>query len=275
MSAPSSPTFEMADPIDEAEALRRLRATDDPSAQYYAAWWLGRHRSQHPDTLPLLLAAMRQRRARQLGDGVEENAVARNATRAVGKLGPSASEAIPVLLELLDDPDYGLREAAARSLGELRAKVALPALVARLRSGPNVAGARASNSANLVEPCEALLEAIGDLGSSDDEVIDVLESFLAHERPVVQSSACRSLLQLTQEPRWGERLKTLLLHPQLQVRRAALMDLGATGWRPATQAIAATLAENSLKLIALKGLVESAPSDGLDEEIFDVMDGLL
>ena len=275
MSAPSSPTFEMADPIDEAEALRRLRATDDPSAQYYAAWWLGRHRSQHPDTLPLLLAAMRQRRARQLGDGVEENAVARNATRAVGKLGPSASEAIPVLLELLDDPDYGLREAAARSLGELKAKVALPALVARLRSGPNVAGARASDSANLVEPCEALLEAIGDLGASDDEVIGVLESFLAHERPVVQSSACRSLLQLTQEPRWGERLKTLLLHPQLQVRRAALMDLGATGWRPATQAIAATLAENSLKLIALKGLVESAPSDGLDEEIFDVMDGLL
>ena len=275
MSAPSSPTFEMADPIDEAEALRRLRATDDPSAQYYAAWWLGRHRSQHPDTLPLLLAAMRQRRARALGDGVEENAVARNATRAVGKLGPSASEAIPVLLELLDDPDYGLREAAARSLGELRAKVALPALVALLRSGPNVAGARASNSANLLEPCEALLEAIGDLGSSDDEVIEVLESFLAHERPVVQSSACRSLLQLTQEPRWGERLKTLLLHPQLQVRRAALMDLGATGWRPATQAIAATLAENSLKLIALKGLVESAPSDGLDEEIFDVMDGLL
>lgn len=275
MSAPSSPTFEMADPIDEAEALRRLRATDDPSAQYYAAWWLGRHRSQHPDTLPLLLVAMRQRRARQLGDGVEENAVARNATRAVGKLGPSASEAIPVLLELLDDPDYGLREAAARSLGELKAKVALPALVARLRSGPNVAGARAADSANLVEPCEALLEAIGDLGASDDEVIGVLESFLAHERPVVQSSACRSLLQLTQEPRWGERLKTLLLHPQLQVRRAALMDLGATGWRPATQAIAATLAENSLKLIALKGLVESAPSDGLDEEIFDVMDGLL
>ena len=275
MSAPSSTTFEMADPIDEAEALRRLRATDDPSAQYYAAWWLGRHRSQHPDTLPLLLAAMRQRRARQLGDGVEENAVARNATRAVGKLGPSASEAIPVLLELLDDPDYGLREAAARSLGELKATVALPALVARLRSGPNVAGARASDSANLVEPCEALLEAIGDLGASDEEVIGVLESFLAHERPVVQCSACRSLLQLTQEPRWGERLKTLLLHPQLQVRRAALMDLGATGWRPATQAIAATLAENSLKLIALRGLVESAPSDGLDEEIFDVMDGLL
>ena len=28
------------DPISEDEALRRLRLTDDPSAQYYAAWWL-------------------------------------------------------------------------------------------------------------------------------------------------------------------------------------------------------------------------------------------
>jgi len=28
------------DPIDEEEALRRLQLSDDPSAQYYAAWWL-------------------------------------------------------------------------------------------------------------------------------------------------------------------------------------------------------------------------------------------
>jgi hypothetical protein len=50
----------------------------------------------------------------------------------------------------------------------------------------------------------------------------------------------------------------LLQHQQLQVRRAALMDLGAAGWRPALGPIAATLAENSLKLIALRGLVENA-----------------
>ena len=43
---------------------------------------------------------------------------------------------------------------------------------------------------------------------------------------------------------------------QLQVRRAALMDLGACGWRPAAEALAGCLAENSLKLIALRGLVE-------------------
>jgi phycocyanobilin lyase alpha subunit len=93
------------DPITEPEALRRLRLTDDPSAQYYAAWWLGRNRSTHPDTVPLLQQALRQRRPRDPGAGVEENAVARNAARALGKLGASATAAIPDLLATLDDAD--------------------------------------------------------------------------------------------------------------------------------------------------------------------------
>ncbi len=70
----------------------------------------------------------------------------------------------------------------------------------------------------------------------------------------------------------------LLQHPQLQVRRAALMDLGAVGWRPALEPIAATLAENSLKLIALRGLVEQGGSDGAmpsTEAVLEVMDALL
>ena len=86
-------------PIDENEALARLRS-DDPSAQYYAAWWLGRNRSRHPEALPLLLSALQQRRPRDPGAGVEENAVARNAARALGKLGDP--EAIPELLAALD-----------------------------------------------------------------------------------------------------------------------------------------------------------------------------
>jgi hypothetical protein len=67
------------------------------------------------------------------------------------------------------------------------------------------------------------------------------------------------LLQLSGDPRWGQLLLELLRHPQLQVRRAALMDLGAVGWRPALEPIRGTLAENSLKLIALRGLAERQP----------------
>ena len=263
------------EPISEAEALERLSQKDDPSQQYYGAWWLGRNRSQHPDAVPLLVAALQQRRPRDVGAGVEENAVARNAARALGKLAPAAQAAIPELLAALDDPDDGLREAAARALGELRATAAVAALCRRLAGGPAVAGAPQAGTAKLIEPCEALLEALGDIGVAEAEVMTVIEPFLGHDRPLIRSAAARALLQLSGEARWAQPLLELLRHEQLQVRRAALMDLGAAGYRPAVEAISTTLAENSLKLIALRGLVEHGSGEPGEESLLLAMDGLL
>ena len=93
-----------------------------------------------------------------------------------------------------------------------------------------------------------------------EPLLAVVRSYGDHDRPLIRSAAYRSLLQLTREDAWGEQLVRLLLHSDLQVRRAALLDLGVTGWRPAGVAIAQTLAENSLKLIALRGLVENSPA---------------
>jgi phycocyanobilin lyase alpha subunit len=140
-----------------------------------------------------------------------------------------------------------------------------------------VAGAQQPGTPRLQEPCEALLEALGEIGVAEPEVLAVIQPFVGHERPLIRSAACRSLLQLTGEPHWGEQLVELLQHQQLQVRRAALMDLGAAGWRPALEPIAATLAENSLKLIALRGLVENGvPSgDAATEAVLAAMDALL
>lgn len=263
-------------PISEAEALAQLRQTGDQSSQYYAAWWLGRMRSRHPEAVPLLLAALGQRQPRESGDGVEHNAVARNAARALGKI--ADARAVPELLKVLDDEDDGLREAAARALGELRARAAVPLLTRRLASGPAGAGASRSDSPRLQEPCEAMLEALGAIGGADAEVLAVIRPFTEHERPLVRSAACRALLQLTGEPHWAEQLLQLLEHPQLQVRRAALMDLGAVGWRAALEPIRRTPAENSLKLIALRGLVENGAGgagDNDDEAVLLVMDSLL
>jgi phycocyanobilin lyase alpha subunit len=276
MAAP--PTIPSSgEPISEEEALARLGQTEDQSLQYYAAWWLGRTRSRHPEAVPLLRQALRQRQPRQEHLGVEHNAVARNAARALGKL--EAAEAIPDLLDCLEDPDDGLREAAARALGDVRAMAAIPALCARLRSGPAVAGAPQEGTSRLLEPCEALLEALGAIGDSDPAVLEVLEAYVGHERPLVHSAACRALLQLTGERRWGQPLLELLEHPQLQIRRSALMDLGAVGWRPALEPICATLAENSLKLIALRGLVENVghrgETDPDTETVLRAMDDLL
>ncbi|MEB3200271.1 MAG: HEAT repeat domain-containing protein [Synechococcaceae cyanobacterium] len=261
------------EPISESEALRRLRQTDDQSLQYYAAWWLGRMRSRHPEAVPLLQAALRQRQPRDPAAGVEHNAVARNAARALGKL--EASQAIPDLLAALEDEDDGLREAAARALGELGAAAAVPPLCARLASGPGGAGAPQANSPRLQEPCEALIEALGDIGVREPEVLAVIRPFCDHDRPLIRSAAARALLQLSGERCWGEQLLELLVHPQLQVRRAALMDLGAVGWRPSLDAIRSTLAENSLKLIALRGLAEQGEGDPGLEAVLVVMDDLL
>ncbi len=39
------------EPLSETQVIQNLRQTEDPSAQYYAAWWLGKMRSQHPDAI--------------------------------------------------------------------------------------------------------------------------------------------------------------------------------------------------------------------------------
>jgi phycocyanobilin lyase subunit alpha len=61
-----------------------------------------------------------------------------------------------------------------------------------------------------------------------------------------------------------------------------LADLGAIGYLPAAVPISQTHAENSLKLIALKGLLESqialSPFDRLSDgaiEVMNLMDALL
>ncbi|TVS06845.1 MAG: HEAT repeat domain-containing protein [Cyanobium sp. PLM2.Bin73] len=270
----SAPLSEGA-PISEAEAIARLAQSEDPSQQYYGAWWLGRMRSQHPEAVPLLRSALRQRRARDPGAGVEENAVARNAARALGKLAPLALAAVDDLLEVLEDPDDGLREAAARALGDLRAEAAVQPICRRLASGPQGAGALRPGTPRLMEPCEALLEALGEIGQGGEPVLAVVEPFVDHERPLIRSAAARALLQLSGEQRWGTLLVELLEHPQLQVRRAALMDLGAAGWRPALEPIRRTLAENSLKLMALRGLVERGTGEPAEPLLLACMDELL
>jgi len=254
-------------PLNEAQALDWLRQQEDLGQRYYAAWWLGRMRSSHGDTVPLLIQSLSER-----GSGLaptsgidEPNPVARNAARALGKL--ADPQAIAPLLEALESSDDGLREAAARSLGQLGAPQAREPILRRLASGPGVAGAPRPGTSRLMEPCEAFLEALGALGWEEEDgsttdhkpLLATLGAYVNHERPLIRSAAYRSLLQLTQEDCWGDQLVALLHHDELQVRRAALLDLGVTGWRPAAPAIAQTLAENSLKLIALRGLVEHSP----------------
>ncbi|MAN19927.1 phycoerythrobilin Cys-84 alpha-phycocyanin lyase/ RpcE subunit [Synechococcus sp. A18-25c] len=255
------------EPLSEQQILKNLRQQQDCSAQYYAAWWLGKKRSRHPDALPLLLQCLAY--LKQNGTHADQRGVALNAIRALGLLQDDAAS--DALIQLLQSDDYTVREEAARSLGSIRAEAAIQPICNRLSSGIEQAGAEQNGSPRLREPCEALLEALGDIGLNTAQVTTTLHPFQHHPRPLVRAAACRALLQLTQEAHFGEELIRLLQHPEPLVRRGALLDLGATGWTGALPAIQDASVEASLKLVALRGLAESSD----DSTVLDAMDSLL
>ena len=142
----------------------------------------------------------------------------------------------------------------------------------------------ATEPPQLAQPFDAILEALGTLGALD-AVSDILP-FLDHDIPRIRYAAARAMYQLTPDPKlasqYGDRLVQALSNDDLQLRRAVLADLGAIGYLPAAEAIAQTLAENSLKLIALKGLLEkqllnTTPPDlsGGAMKVMGLMDDLL
>ncbi|HIK44555.1 MAG TPA: HEAT repeat domain-containing protein [Leptolyngbyaceae cyanobacterium M65_K2018_010] len=258
------------------QALANLNQTADSSLRYYAAWWLGRFRVSTPVVIEALIGA--------LGDEVDRAPdggypLRRNAARALGKLGDR--QAVPPLIQCLTCPDYYVREAAAQALEQLGDPRAIQPLRSLLAGGV-AAAVPVPGKPHLVQPYNAVLEALGSLGAR--EAVAEIQPFLDHEIAQVQNAAARALYQLTGDAAYGQQLVERLQAPNLQLRRSAMMDLGAIGYLPAAQPIAATLAENSLKLIALQGILETHlhrtgfPQGGLSSEarqVLALMDELL
>jgi phycocyanobilin lyase subunit alpha len=229
------------------QAIANLESAD-LGLRFYAAWWLGRFRICEASAVTGLIKALEDEADRTPEGGYP---LRRNAARALGKLGDR--QAISPLIECLDCSDFYVREAAAQSLEMLGDPVCIPALIKLLEVG--LQGEQLiSKQPDLSQPYEAILEALGTLRAT--EFTPLVKPFLEHPIELVQYAAARAMYQLTQEPVYGERLVKALGGEKLQLRRAVLADLGAIGYLPAADAIAQTLAENSLKLISLKGLLE-------------------
>ncbi|MEY2984985.1 MAG: Phycocyanobilin lyase alpha subunit [Cyanobacteriota bacterium] len=239
-------TSDNSPPYTLEQAITNLQQTEDTSARYYAAWWIGRFRVARPETLAALLLALQDETDRSPDGGYP---LRRNAAKALGKVGDR--QAVPALIDALDCEDYYVRESAAQALEQLQDPAAIPALLRKLEGGVTAAQ-RVEGKPHLVQPYEAILEALGGLHAKG--AISAVEPFLTHFAPKVQYAAARALYQLTQLPCYGDRLVAALNGTDLQLRRSAMMDLGATGYLPGATAIAATYAENSLKLIALRDL---------------------
>lgn len=229
------------------QALANLRGPD-LGLRYYAAWWLGRFQVNTPEVIDALLESLADESDRTPEGGYP---LRRNAARALGKLGDP--RVVPGLMRCLDCEDFYVREAAVQSLGALGDRSCVPVLMNFLVGGLEMAQP-APGSVRLPQPYNDIVEALGMLGAT--EAIPLIEPFLNHPFDLVQYAAARAMYELTQNPVYAERLVNALGGDKLALRRSALADLGAIGYLPAAEAIAQTLAENSLKLIALKGVLE-------------------
>ena len=230
-------------------AIANLNQKEDLGARYYAAWWLGKFRIKAEEAIAALLTALEDEQDRAPDGGYP---LRRNAARALGKLGDK--RAVQPLTRCLEFPDYYVREAAAQALEILDDRSCVTALLELLAGGVEAA-TRVPGKPHLVQPYEAIIEALGTLWAT--EAIEAIEPFTQHPTEKVKYAAARAMYQLTEDEQYGEMLVKALAGEDLQLRRSALMDLGAVGYIKAGQAIADTLAENSMKLIALKGLLET------------------
>ncbi len=262
-----------AEQLTVEQAIANLKQKEDLGARYYAAWWLGKFRVRESEAIAALLMALEDEQDRAPDGGYP---LRRNAARALGKLGDQ--NAVEPLIRCLEFPDFYVREAAAQALEMLSDRQCIPSLIELLNGGV-AAATRVTGKPHLVQPYEAVIEALGTLGAT--EAIELIEPFTQHPTEKVKYAAARAMYQLTRKDRYGEMLIEALSGDDLQLRRSALMDLGAVGYLKAGQAIADTLAENSMKLIALKGLLKTNLSNHELEistesiNIMNLMDSLL
>jgi len=256
------------------EMLKQLQG-EDHSLRYYAAWWLGKFGLESATTaerqsmVTALIAALADESDRTELGGYP---LRRNAARALGKLGDP--QAVPPLIACLGCDDFYVREAAAIALGQLGDAAAVEPLKTLLAGGVAMA-TRVPGRPHLAQPVEAVIESLGQLGGTS--AIPLIEPFLEHDLPRVQFAAARALFQLTAAPAYGDRLIAALASEDVQLRRTALLDLGAMGYLPATTAIVEARVEASFKLIALHGILAKqlttrvAPA----EPLFAALDQLL
>lgn len=269
-----------SEPLNQAEAasltveqaIANLRH-EDLSLRYYAAWWLGKFRVRDEAAIEALIGALDDENSRTELGGYP---LRRNAARALGKLGDR--RAVPGLIRCLTCEDFYVREAAAQSLEALGDPACVLTLIELLEGGVEAAQV-VPGRPHLVQPYEAVIEALGTLHAV--EAVELVRPFINHSMPRVQYAALRAMYQLTEEPQYAEQLAQALQTGEVQLRRTVVSDLGAIGYVPAAEAIATSATENSFKLIALKNLLErqlQLDSNSTSEraiEVMTLMDNLL
>ncbi|WP_017294669.1 HEAT repeat domain-containing protein [Geminocystis herdmanii] len=263
-------------------AIENLNQKEDLGLRYYAAWWLGKFRVKTSLAVESLINALEDEEDRAPDGGFP---LRRNAAKALGKL--EDLRAVEPLIKCFECDDYYVRESSAQALEMLGDSRAIQPLINLLDNAvkddklTDYAIEPVIGKPYLHQPYEAIIEALGTLNAKN--ALNLIKAFLDHPTPKIAYASARAMYQLTNDDTYGEILVTALQGKELQLRRSALMDLGAIGYVKSGEAISKAYAENSLKLIAMKGLLEhQLKLDYQKEELssdsihlMDLMDKLL
>jgi phycoerythrocyanin alpha-cysteine-84 phycoviolobilin lyase/isomerase subunit PecE len=248
------------EPILSPSAAIAALNSDDNQLRYYAAWWLGKHKIK--EATLVLCECLKDEKYRTTQGGYP---LRRQAARTLGLL--KNREAVPALLEALSvKGDLQLQEAVIQALASIGDRICVPNLLGLLQSDEE-------------KPLEALIEALGSFQVK--EASSLIEPFLRDSSERVQCAAARYFYQVTQERSYLERIIKNLNHDNPYLRWAAAFDLGAIAHVEATEAIIQAKIANSLKLLNLKRILEALlnNNEGENEEavgiLFGAIDGLL
>jgi phycocyanobilin lyase alpha subunit len=258
-----SPQDQGAQPVALTAERAIAQLTDsDLSLRYYAAWWLGKMRVQEA-VEPLLDSLSDTSDRTELGG----YPLRRNAARALGKLGNPV--AMGPLIRSLQCEDYYVREAVAQAIEEIAIASAAGFAAAQRAVAP-----LAELLTMPQQPYEAILETLGRLRAESCQ--ELIATFLNHPQGRLHYAAARAMYSITQDPAYAEHLVAGLSHPDVNLRRTALNDLGEIAYLPAVAAIAQCQTESSFRLFALKKILDAhLPQSRFDFELTEPLQQLM
>jgi len=187
------------------------------------------------------------------------------AAKTLGIIGPSAKNSVGALVQALKDADYRVRGAAASALGGIgpAAKDAIPALLEILNAGDN-------------KQVYLAIEPLGKIGTAAKDAVPVLIKILKDESidAYIRASAAKALGGIGPEPGVADALKDAMHDGEQQVREAAITALGDVGTEPGVEdALLEVLASDdySLKHLACEALSKTHPSPRAVDALIDAL----
>jgi len=220
----------------EVSALDALINSQDQSIRFQAAWWLGKHRIYRAGHI--LCECLKDEKDRTALGGYP---LRRQAARSLGLL--KFKDAVPELIEALKCSDSKVQEAAILALKDIGDASAANALTEFL----------CIQTAN--KPYEALIETLAAFKAWNAK--EQIEPFLLDKSERINGAAAAYFYSLTSNPFYLEKLQENLGNENPFVRNAAAFDLATLGKFEAAATIINANVPNNIKLATLKQILES------------------